>query len=279
MNIIGVILRFLWLGIWTCISWIFAHLIKYRYNIIYTNLSLSFPSKDVQFIQDTIHQYYYNLLSYIRQSIELMFFSYERLSAYIDISLLKGIELPKNKNIIIMASHLGNWELVIPLLPKLLNRHVVGFYKPLSNKFLDKILKNIRGRFGLELQPIDQTLRIMHKYNEKCALFIFISDQSPVNLNNAYCNIFLNQKTIWLNGAAKLAIKRHLPVYNLEFIPDTPKNDHYRLYMYPLSQEESYKDEKEIMYAYTSALEKLIVSHPTYWLWSHRRWKRTRNSS
>ncbi len=196
------------------------------------------------------------------------------------------------KSTIIMASHYGNWELVVPLLPALLEMKVVGFYKPLSNAAVDRWVRKNRGRFGLDLQPIEQTARVMASIQHENAAYIFISDQSPVTSNGMYWNTFLGRKTPWLTGAEKLAKKFAYPVVYLQQIPmqgSDARNEQshvqpkgkalYQLAFHMLEREPSLTQFGEITEKYCRFLEHEIQQDPRWWLWSHRRWKRANPAS
>ena len=57
----------------------------------------------------------------------------------------------KNKGLILLASHYGNWELACINLPLHTSLPCYGVYKPLKNKVLDKELIQLRSKFGLNL--------------------------------------------------------------------------------------------------------------------------------
>lgn len=51
------------------------------------------------------------------------------------------------RGMFLLAGHIGNWELVFPVLARLTGSYgLVGVYRPLNNVFLDKVLLRIRRR-------------------------------------------------------------------------------------------------------------------------------------
>lgn len=97
---------------------------------------------------------------------------------------------------------LGNEYGIIALF---VSQRVIAFYKPISDTTIDNIMLNIRSAFGLELYPIEQTMRVMNHLKDENILYVFIGDQTPLNMNGVYWNTFLHQATPWLTGAEKLA--------------------------------------------------------------------------
>lgn len=254
------------------------HLLKYRKKVIKSNLTNSFEktlSNDE--IELIMNQYYDVLIRYFRESMYIMAWPKEKLMTAIRPS--NSIEWQRfssmNTSCIVTASHYGNWEMNMVLFPTLIKSRVVAFYKPISNKAINNVMHGIRSKYGLELYPIEQTARIMTKLKNEQIMYIFIGDQTPVNMNGVYWNTFLNQKTPWLNGTEKLAKKYKLPVVYLKQIPEHVEREKvfYTLDIIPICEGFTLENE-DITEKYTRILEKEIISNPQFWLWSHKRWKR-----
>lgn len=178
------------------------------------------------------------------------------------------------KSIIVTASHHGNWEVNMVALPALTTMKVVAFYKPISDPETEKIMLEIRSRFGLQLYPINQTPRIINKLKMEKVLYIFLGDQSPLNMNGVYWNSFLNQRTPWMTGAEKIAKKYNYPVVYLHQNPVLSNNIWYELNFELISENPRESNDGEITEKYSRILEEEILTSPQYWLWSHKRWKR-----
>lgn len=257
---------------------ILKFVIKYRKKIIKTNLANSLGqdlSSDQ--LEEIRNEYYDILIRYLRESMYIMAWPEEKLLNSIRPShseeWKKFTEL--STSCIVTASHYGNWEMNMVLFPTLLKSRVVAFYKPISNKLMNDVMHTIRSKYGLELYPIEQTVRIMTKLKGEQIMYIFIGDQTPVNMNGVYWNRFLNQTTPWLNGAEKLAKKYQLPVVYLKQIPELYQIEKvfYTLDIHSISDGVDIK-EGEVTERYTRILETEILTKPKFWLWSHKRWKR-----
>jgi Kdo2-lipid IVA lauroyltransferase/acyltransferase len=167
-------------------------------------------------------------------------------------------------------------EINIVALPLLTTNKVIGFYKPINSQRIEKIMLTLRSKFGLLLYPIDQTPRVMNTFKNQDVWYVFIGDQSPLNMNNVYWNNFLGTKTPWLTGAEKLAKKYNYPVIYLHQIPD---NQHlaYQLDISSITTNPQEEKEGAIIEKYSQILESEIKKNPSHWLWSHNRWKRANN--
>ncbi|MBK8052930.1 MAG: lysophospholipid acyltransferase family protein [Saprospiraceae bacterium] len=165
------------------------------------------------------------------------------------------------------------------LLPCFVSQRVIAFYKPISDTTIDNIMLNIRSAFGLELYPIEQTMRVMNHLKDENILYVFIGDQTPLNMNGVYWNTFLHQATPWLTGAEKLAKKYNLPVLYLQQIPETECNISYTLRFHIITENPDHEASGSITEKYSRILENEIIAKPEYWLWSHKRWKRAHHKT
>ncbi|MCE2789964.1 MAG: lysophospholipid acyltransferase family protein [Saprospiraceae bacterium] len=282
-------------GVFRVVSGILYKLLRwrrgYRSSTIEKNLA-DCPQLDLSLHQITeVKDQYYNVLH--RYLMEIMLLAAQKNSLISDWVGMDGEDVwrkwfSNQKSTIITGSHYGNWEIVIPLLPALLKMDVIAFYKPLKQKAMDEWAREIRGRYGLELQPIDQTFRVMSARRHQNIAYVFIGDQSPVNLNGAYWNLFLGRRTPWLTGAEKLAKKFGYPVVYLQQVPVETKQKSiqprlqreeghsplYRITFHLITDTPATLPDGLVTEHYTRLLEEEILREPKWWLWSHRRWKR-----
>jgi KDO2-lipid IV(A) lauroyltransferase len=77
-----------------------------------------------------------------------------------------------------------------------------------------------------------------------------------------------------LFGAEHFARKYHMPVIIYDVVKE--RRGRYRVRFTLLTDNPDSMPEGEITLRYARHLERQIVEHPEFWLWSHRRWKLTR---
>lgn len=259
------------------VKWTLKYVFKYRSKTIKTNLQNSLSHRfNGNEIQRFYHQYYDILLRYIKESLYILSWPKERICSKVAIKDVEKwrVFFDHQSSTIVTASHYGNWEMNIVLFPSLIGRRVIAFYKPISDKTVDDLMKQIRSPYGLELYPIEQTARIMTQYKGENILYIFIGDQTPVNLNGVHWNQFLQQATPWLTGAEKLAKKYNYAVVYLHQTPSTDASKYYQLSLEVITIHPKETKEGVITQCYSDILEREILESPVYWLWSHKRWKR-----
>ena len=138
------------------------------------------------------------------------------------------------------------------------------------------MFKRIRSRFGAVNVPKHSTAKEMIKLYRSKQHFVLglITDQSP-NMNEAhYWTTFLNQDTVFMDGAERLAKMMDIPVFYCEL---TRKSRGYCQVDFELITDASKQTaDGEITEEFARRLEQTIRRDPSYWFWSHRRWKLTR---
>jgi KDO2-lipid IV(A) lauroyltransferase len=151
---------------------------------------------------------------------------------------------------------------------------VIGqIYRPLKNQVFDEFFIKLRGRFHSVGISKNQTLREIIKIRKsgKNLLLGFISDQKPSENNIHYWTTFLNQETAILTGAERIARQADFAVTYLDV--RKTKRGHYESTVKVISLDSKNTPEFEITEKYARLMEKTIQREPSYWLWTHNRWK------
>lgn len=91
----------------------------------------------------------------------------------------------------------------------------VQVYKPLSNKYLDEMFKHIRARFGGYNVAKHSTAREVIKLRREGRRIAIglITDQSPNRSEAHYWTTFLNQDTVFMDGAERIAKLMDFPSF------------------------------------------------------------------
>ncbi len=124
----------------------------------------------------------------------------------------------KYGGIIVMIPHYANYEWIIGMGAIMHPGDVpVQVYKPLSNKYLDELFKRIRSRFGGYNVAKHSTAREVIKLRREGRRIVIglITDQSPTGYDN-YWTTFLNQDTVFMDGAERIAKLMDFPVFYCE---------------------------------------------------------------
>ncbi len=251
-------------------------IIHYRYNVILTNLKNAFPEKPVDEIELILKKTYLNLSDIMIESIKGMTLDLPELVRRYH---FKNPEIAdrvfeKGTSAIGLVSHYNNWEWGAYATSPQLKLEVIGVFKPLSNKYINRYLRKIRSRFNAQIVAMNQTGRAIIENRGTPTLFVLIADQNPSNLKHVHWINFLNQDTACFDGPEKIARKTDYPV--LHFAIERVKRGFYDIEVSMLCENPANITEGEITRLYMNTLEKQIHEKPENWLWSHRRWKHKR---
>ncbi len=250
------------------------YIIGYRKKVVFKNLRNSFPEKSDKEINNIAKKFFHHLGDTFIENIALITMSKKRILKLVKIEegdIAKEL-YKKNKNIIAVTGHYGNWEVFLAL-PLLSPHQVLGVYKPLNNRFFDKLFYNMREKFGAVPVTMHNSYKTVLEYkrNNKLILLGLIADQRPHKKEGNYWTTFLNQETNVFLGPEKFAKKLNAAVMFLYL--EKVKRGKYIFKSSLLFEDTANCTDNEITDTYLRFLEKLIIDKPELYLWSHNRWK------
>ncbi len=259
------------------------HVIRYRKNVVYTNIHKSFPEK-TESEHDTIaRDFYRHFCDLIVESFKGFTISKREIGRRFKVRNPEVLHeaFANGQSIILTGGHYNNWEWLAVALRQQIRHRACALYKPLTNSFLEGKMRSTRSRYGLEMIPLQKAKIFFAEeiklINEKRALPFFIIfgiDQTPGDPNKAHWAEFLNQDTAIPFGAEKFAREYSLPVF-FGCIHKVARG-YYEFECRPLSLPPHPDAKGWILEEATKLLEIEIKKIPQYWLWTHRRWKRPR---
>jgi Kdo2-lipid IVA lauroyltransferase/acyltransferase len=258
------------------VSFILRRVFKYRKEVVLKNLRNSFPELSKEEIRKIVKQTYLNLSDVFVEGIRAFTMSRKQIRArhlILNAEILDPY-LDAGKGVIVVTGHYGNWEwgtLSPALQTKVQN---IAFYKPLKNKWMDKMVNRNRSRYGTILAPIRQTTSTFEAFRGKPVIYLMAADQSPSNREAAYWVNFLGRDTAFLHGPEKHSRINNYPVAFVAI--RRVKRGFYELDLELLVEDPLKLPDGEITRLFVEKLEELIREDPANWLWSHRRWKLTR---
>jgi len=238
-----------------------------------SNLRNSFPEKEESDILRLSRSYYRNLCDITLETIKGFSLSESEIRRRFSLQNL-DILIPhfeQGQSILVLGSHLTNWEWGSLAIAPQIHVPVFGIYKKLANETVEAYLNKKRSQFGLRLVPMENTARTLVRHRDTPSLYCLIADQTPSNRKKAHWTTFLHQETAFLRGADQLARMSGFPVYYYD--TRRVRRGFYEVTFSPLVLDPKEREEGEITLAYIRKLESIIREEPADWLWSHRRWK------
>ena len=264
----------------TLISLLMYYILRFRRKVVRKNLCDSFPEKSKAEIVKIERKYYQHVCDLIFESIKYFSISEKEMRERL---VYKNLEQARNslkngKTIGLYMGHYANWEWVSSLPLEVGDvSQCCQLYHPLENKVFDRLVAYTRERWGGVNIPAGESIRhiVRLKQQGKPLVIGFIADQVPLWQNIHYWTRFLNHEdTPIFTGAERLMKKLDMDVYYLDV--RRVKRGYYEAEFKLISSTPKECEEFYLTEQYTRMLEQTINEAPPYWLWSHKRWKRTR---
>ncbi len=253
--------------------------IKYRREVIITNLKNSFPEKSVQEREEICRKSYTNLSDIILESFKSFSMSEKEIREkckFLNPEIVNN-QTKANGHSLQVAAHYANWELVALAYSLYINRRNFAFYKPLANKYINDFSLKNRISTGLDFVSVEKPAQIFKDFaneNNVPSTFVLVSDQSPISPKSHWVK-FLNQDTACLRGADVYARLYNLPVYYIDI--QRIARGFYTINLKLLTDKPRSISPQGITEIFMHELETIIRRKPEDWLWSHKRWKMKKN--
>ena len=279
--IINWIITLLPLRVLYIFTWLFyivlAWIPGYRRKIILNNLQNAFPNKSHKELKKIRRKFWVHFAHLFIESLKLQHMSAEELKKRYRVKNPELLEklYSEGKSALAVFGHYGNWEWIV-IMQQFTKSKFIAIYKPLNNKYFDQYLLKLRSKYGSTIVPMSHTLREMVSCSKQGipTITALVSDQTPPKRDIQYWTQFLNQDTPVYLGIEKLSRKMNLPV--LWFNIEIEKRGYYTIEIEILTDSPQSLKEHEITELHVRKLEEQIKKRPELWLWSHRRWKRTK---
>ena len=179
----------------------------------------------------------------------------------------------KGKGVLILAAHLGNWE----LLGSALREHsgpVTVVYKKARNPYVREFIFSARKRRGIDTIPHRNSARKILALLKKRETVGILLDQYATNKDAVKADFFgIPAETNY--GLALIALKTGAPVVPAFMVRE--ESGRYRCFYEKAIEldkgDDLQEDIKSATGRFNEVLERLIRRYPEQWFWVHNRWK------
>ena len=252
--------------------------VRYRRKIVRKNLIESFPEKELGEIQRIEKAFYHYFCDYMVETIKLFSMSEKQMRRRMTFGGVEKInEIIKDRDCVVYLGHYCNWEWIASL-PYTISPsiHCAQIYHPLYNKAVDRFFLKLRNQFGGECIPMKNTLRrvIELKREKRPTMIGFISDQLPKWNSMHFFVPFLHRETAVFTGAEQIGRQVKAVYFFADII--RPRRGYYECTFRRMEMPEVNCTEYDMTAMFMEQLEQMIRKAPQYWLWTHKRWKRTK---
>ena len=261
---------------------ILYYVARYRRKMVRKNLKDCFPGKPDEEISRIERSYYHFLCDYFVETLHLISMSEKEMRSRVKFSGLEMIDqsIAQGRSVAVYLGHYCNWEWMAsyPMsLGKGNTAECLQIYHPLENKRSDALFLRIRQKFGSKCITMADTLRYLVRAGQQGRQTItgFIADQVPIWEAIHHWMPFLNHEdTPVITGVEKIAKRLGMDIYYLDC--DRPRRGHYTATLKRIAQAPYQMPDYEVTEQYIRMMEATIMRRPELWLWSHNRWKRTK---
>lgn len=266
-------------GIADIVAVIGGRVIGYRRKVVRGNLERCFPEMTPEERIDIERKFYHFLADYFVETMRLGVMSKKEIEQRMVFENFDELNetLKEGGSITLLLGHYCNWEWVSSMPLHMLQGSIGGqIYHPLESKASDYAFLKIRNHFGAVSIDMGDVLNQLLRWRRSGQVSIvgYIADQVPNYFSIHYFADFFGQETASFTGPERLAKMFRNKVYYLEM--SRPRRGYYKGRFVKMSDDASKETPFGLTQKYYDLLEANIRQAPQYWLWSHRRWKRTR---
>ena len=257
------------------------YVIRYRRGVVRRNLVTSFPDKSEQEIIQIEKRFYHWFCDYFFEAVKLLSISDAELCRRFIIINSEEVEqcFKEGQDVAAILGHYCNWEWLSCVgmnLPLELETGLI--YHPLRNKAFDYLFRKLRlHEKHSRVIPKQDILRYVLSRKKEGIRNIcgYISDQGPKWKNIHLWLPFLNHEhTPVFTGGERIMRKMNNAVFYVEM--SRPKRGYYTATYKLITRTPNALEPDGITRRFFQMLEQPIRREPAYYLWSHNRWKRTK---
>ena len=190
------------------------YVVRHRHRVIREQIALVFPGES-EAERVAIHKRYLkNFCDVLVEVLKSASMSGNDLSARVPIDNLAVARqfLMTGQSVLLVTSHLYNWEWLLHGIALQLGYPLDAAYKPLHDPWAERLMLGIRSRFGARLIPAKELLTDFLRRRAVVRAVAMNADQAPVSTETRYWTTFLGRDTAFYVGAEQIARATRLPV-------------------------------------------------------------------
>lgn len=260
-------------GLAAFVAWAAYRLFRYRRHVIAEQLDKAFPDREPA-ERERIHRQF--LANYCQVMVEILKSASlppEALARRVRLVNVEPVRahLAAGKSVLLLTSHMGNWEWLLQGVTLQLGFPVDAAYKPIRDDFGERVLLQLRTRFGARLVPAEDVLADFLRRRGVVHALAMNADQTPTEVARHHWTQFLGQDTAFYVGGEQIARAMRLPIFYVAM--RRVRRGFYEAEMRPLWDGRETTEPGELTERYARASEAEVLASPADWLWSYRRWR------
>ena len=255
------------------------YVVGYRKKVVMNNLRIAFPEKSEKELKVIMKKFFSHFIDIFMEMIKTFSISNEEILKRFRLTNPEELEafMGRNKNILLMSSHYGNFEWLFSLNLRV-DHNGFAAYKKVKNKYFNNYIVRSRSRFNTTLIPTKQIIPELSKNDKKgiSSVYGMLIDQSPKSKKAFHWTTFFGKEVPVITGTEMLAKKYDYAVMYIE--TTKVKRGFYETKMEILTENPREVPDFDITDLFMKKLEAHIRKEPAYYFWSHKRFKHMREN-
>jgi KDO2-lipid IV(A) lauroyltransferase len=249
------------------------YVVRHRHQVIREQLEKVFPESSAA-ERELIHkQFLKNFCDVMVEVLKSVSMAEADMRAHVQIV---NLDVPRQhldggQSVMIVTSHLCNWEWLLHGVALQLGYPVDAAYKPLHDQWAERLMLKIRSRFGARLVPAKDLLADFLRRRGIVRAVAMNADQAPASTDKRYWTRFLGQETAFYIGAEQIARATRLPIMCASM--RRIRRGYYEVELKLLWDGREVTGPNAVTERYARACEIDVLKSPADWLWSYRRWR------
>jgi len=246
------------------------YIIPIRKKVAKINLKIAFPdlnNKDINLLIKKTYQHYGILLfDFLRQKNKL-----NKVNIIIDEKTKKFLSKESGK--IFMTGHIGNWEIILPLIG--LYTNVMGVAREQNNKGADQFIKECRLYPGISLISNKGSIKKMITALNNNFMLMLVCDQNAKSSGNVI-DFFNKPSSIPKGPGLFYYITKADLVFGYCILNN---NSDYEFKIEEIKIENNCEQKEQVVIevnrVYSNMLENIIKEYPEQYFWFHKKWDKS----
>lgn len=262
-----------WYAVASFLAWLALHVVGYRRRVVDQQLRACFPGIEAAALHALKRDFYRGFADVFVEILKLPTMRAEEFRERVEIVGVDNVRrhVDAGQSVVLVTSHVCNWEWSLMALSLGLGCQLDAAYKPLHDAWADRLFLSMRSRFGARMIPAKLLLRDVLRRRQQPRVVALVADQDPVSAKSRYFTTFLGRDTAFYLGPDSIARAAKMPMLFLDV--ERTSRGHYRLTLEMLVEQGEELAEGERTERYARRLERAIYARPADWLWTYRRWK------
>jgi KDO2-lipid IV(A) lauroyltransferase len=183
-------------------------------------------------------------------------------------------ELAKNRGVLLLGPHLGNWEMGV-FAYSALRKHLTYLARPLDNPLIEEFTVRLRTRFGNRAIDKNNSVTKAMSILREGGILGVLPDVNVLPRDGVFVPFF-GKLACTTSGVAMMAMRTDAMILPMCCVWNESAGKYSVFYGKIIEQPHTgdrHRDVYEMTAAFTTEMEKFIRAYPEQWLWIHKRWK------